>query len=408
MADFWQSPGVVTLHHLRHSPVASATERLAAFTAQSPVGVVIPLHHRDARNPAMHRIVHELGSSGISAKLVVVLNGASEAEASGDFQVLHETAPGIDILWAESDSARALIDQAERCFAVRAKAGKGLAVWLGIGYLLNCTSSQAIALQDADVENFTPEMPARLLLPVVHPRCGFDFAKAYYARTGDRLYGRLTRQFFSPFVYGLRSLFPDSALCGLLSALRYPLSGEVAMSRNFAWRCRIPSGWSIEIGTIWDSHSSGLLNRMCQVDIADDYRHRHHPIASDDPNQQTLQSMATEIGADLLSMLAREGNLLTPWHQKAFFANYDQFAHALQRAYCQDSLVNGLAWSEPEEDAAVQEFRAAAEKAVSRFRGDPVPRPSLPHWESVSQLVPLASRMLLEACSVPGKLTCAA
>jgi glucosyl-3-phosphoglycerate synthase len=356
----------------------------------------------------MHRIVHELGSSGISAKLIVVLNGASEAEARADFGLLRELAPDVDVLWVESEAARTLIDQVEHCFAVRPNGGKGLACWLGLGYLLHCTNSQAVALQDADVESFTVDMPARLFLPVIHPRREFDIAKAYYARVGDRLYGRLTRQFFSPFVHALRSLFPDSAFTALLSELRYPLSGEVAVSRDFAWKCRIPSGWSIEIGTIWDIQSAGLLSRMCQVDIADDYRHRHHPIASDDPNQQTLQSMATEIGADLLSMLAREGNLLTPWQQKAFLARYDQCAHSLQRAYCQDAILNGLDWLEHDEESAVKEFRAAVEMAIRRFRGNPVLGLTLPPWGSVTQMLPCASRMLIEACSVPGAMSCAA
>lgn len=408
MADFWQSPDLVTIHNLHCSTGPSAVERLLDRTRESPVGMVVPVHYRDVHGPAMMTIIRELGQSGISTNTVVVLNGANETQAGEVAANLEHCDRQVRLLWAESRHVGHILDHVERCHGLKVQGGKGVACWLGLGYLLQCTGAQAVAFQDADVENFSAEMPARLLLPLVFPESGLAVSKAYYSRTGDRMYGRLTRQFLTPFVHAIRSLFPGSGFASLLAQLRYPLSGEIGMSRDFAQSCRIPSGWSLEINTLWDVQRMGMISSLCQVDIADQYNHKHHPVASGDPCRQTLQAMASEIGTDLLALLAREGNILSPWHQRAFLDRFDRFAAIFHRAYACDAKCNGIPWIEEDEIGSIREFAKSACEAVTQYRRNPAQRPTLPSWKSIAHSMPAAAGLLEGACHSPGPLTCAA
>ncbi len=408
MADFWQSPDLVTIHNLHCSAGSSAVERLLDCTRESPVGTVIPVHYRDVHGQAMTTIIRELGQSGISANTVIVLNGANAAQAEEVAATIEQGDRHIRLLWAESRYVEHILDHVERCHGVKVVGGKGAACWLGLGYLLQCTNVRAVAFQDADVENFSAEMPARLLLPLVFPESGIAVSKAYYSRTGDRMYGRLTRQFLTPFVHAMRSFFPGSGFASLLTQLRYPLSGEIGMSRDFALNCRVPCGWSLEINTLWDVQRMGMMASLCQVDIADQYFHKHHPVVSEDPCRQTLQAMASEIGTDLLALLAKEGNILSQWHQKAFLEKFARFAAIFHRAYACDARCNGIPWFEEDEIGSIREFTKSAAEAVNQYRRNPAQRPTLPSWKSIAHSMPTAAELLYGACHSPGPLTCAA
>ena len=45
---------------------------------------------------------------------------------------------------------------------------------------------------------------------------------------------------------------------------------------------RIPSDWGLEIGVLSEMHRNYATNRLCQVDIADVYDHKHQDLSQQD------------------------------------------------------------------------------------------------------------------------------
>ena len=153
--------------------------------------------------------------------------------------------------------------------------GKGRACWLAMGYLLAEERADYLAFFDADVVNFSREMLARLVLPALDPIVDFDFVKAYYARFSDRLHGRVTRLFVSPLLAAFPRLIGQDPYIRYLASFRYPLSGEFAVQRDLASRMRLPSDWGLEIVTLFEALRHRAPVRICQVEIADRYEHKH-------------------------------------------------------------------------------------------------------------------------------------
>ena len=68
-----------------------------------------------------------------------------------------------------------------------------------------------------------------------------------------------------------------------LASFRYPLSGEFAVQRDLATRMRLPSDWGLEIVTLFEALRHRGTVRICQVEIAERYDHKHQDLSVDDP-----------------------------------------------------------------------------------------------------------------------------
>ena len=55
-----------------------------------------------------------------------------------------------------------------------------------------------VATHDSDILSYHRDMLHRLCLPTMHPNLSYQFAKSYYGRVSDRMYGRVTRLFVAP------------------------------------------------------------------------------------------------------------------------------------------------------------------------------------------------------------------
>ncbi|VDZ63128.1 putative glucosyl-3-phosphoglycerate synthase [Serratia odorifera] len=123
-------------------------------------------------------------------------------------------------------------------------------------------------------------MLARLLYPVANPHFHYDFCKGYYARVANgRLNGRVGRLLVFPLLKSLQKVYGNSDFLDYLRSYRYPLSGEFAMRSHILNNLRIPSDWGLEIGVLSEIHRNTATNRICQVDIADNYDHKHQPVS---------------------------------------------------------------------------------------------------------------------------------
>ena len=92
--------------------------------------------------------------------------------------------------------------------------------------------ARVIALHDCDIRDYDRVLLARLCFPIANPNLSYEFAKGYYSRVTDRLYGRVTRLFMTPLLRAMKSVL--GPIPGLLTD-RY-LGTERARVRSRARR----------------------------------------------------------------------------------------------------------------------------------------------------------------------------
>ena len=180
---------------------------------------------------------------------------------------------------------------------------------MAYGYVLASQQSDVIAVHDCDILNYNREMLARLCYPIANPSIDFEFCKGFYARLTDRMHGRVTRLLVSPLIRSLTSILGHIPLLVYLDSFRYPLAGEFAMKVDLARANRIPPDWGLEVGMLAEIYRNCAIKRICQVDICDNYEHKHQPLSPDDPESGLLK-MTIEIVKILLRTLAAEGIVL--------------------------------------------------------------------------------------------------
>jgi glucosyl-3-phosphoglycerate synthase len=171
--------------------------------------------------------------------------------------------------------------------------GKGDAMWRALPVL----SGELIVFLDADSEWFSEHFAAGLLGPLVCEQ-GVSFVKAYYRRPfqheGVSLPeggGRVNHLMARP---ALSLLYPD------LSAVRQPLAGEVAATRELLEAVPFATGYGVEIAMLIDVWRATGLDAIAQVDL-DVHHNRHQPLPA-------LSEMARTILATMLARL-QDGSL---------------------------------------------------------------------------------------------------
>jgi glucosyl-3-phosphoglycerate synthase len=396
MSDFHQSGPVTALPRLCQRPIEDLEKEICTLAPKFPVSLVIPMVPSEMDRPALTGILDELCQTRYLDSLVVSLNRASLDDYKRA-QRYFERYPGRRvILWSESPKVQAFLAGLEDAGLRVGSPGKGRACWLAMGYLLAEEKVDYIAFQDADVVTFSRDMLARLILPALDPIVDFDFVKAYYARFSDRLHGRAARLFVAPLLAAFTRLIGEDPYIRYLSSFRYPLSGEFAVQRDLASRMRLPSDWGLEIVSLFEALRHRAPVRICQVEIADRYDHKHQGLSAEDP-KAGLNRMAHEIGTHLLRTLAAAGVVLSEGLLKSLLAAYQREAEdAVADSYAV-AFINGLAFDRHQEEISVQVFAAALKSAEIEFLADPLGPPLVPNWARVWAGVHDAGPRLLAA-----------
>jgi glucosyl-3-phosphoglycerate synthase len=235
--------------------------------------------------------------------------------------------------------------------------------------------------------NYNRELLARLCYPVLNPNLNFEFCKGYYARVSDRMHGRVTRLFITPLIRALESLFGFLPFLRYLDSFRYPLSGEFAMQADLARINRIPSDWGLEIGVLAEIYRNCSKKRVCQVDIADNYEHKHQELSPGDPSKG-LMKMALDIAKTLFRVLSAEGVTFETGNMQTLLTRYVRTAEDNISRYHADAMINGLIFDRHEEETAVETFARALKQATEDFFADPLGKPLIPNWARVSSALP--------------------
>ena len=396
MGDFFQTGVVTTLHRLNRDADDMIEAELVALADQNRIGLVLPALYAEFQHPAMQRIVDQLRTVGYLKRIVVAIGGATREQYLHAASFFRNMPTPVTALWMEHPSVEALFQMLEEQKIGAGGPGKGRTCWFSYGYLLARGDADIIALHDCDIRNYDKSLLARLCYPVANPNLGFEFCKGFYARVGDTLHGRVTRLFFSPLIRALLTLQPTGPFLRYLDSFRYALSGEFAMRSDLARVNRIPSDWGLEVGVLAEVFRNCALARICQVDIADNYEHKHQVLSAGDASAG-LRRMTFEIAKNLFRTLAAQGTVLSDAEFRTLLVHYQHLGQDAINKYYADAMLNGLRFDRHAEASAVSAFAESLHEAAATYTANPLSQPIIPNWNRVLHAVPGFFDLILDA-----------
>lgn len=387
MADFYQTGMVATLHRLRPKDYERMEQDMLKFAEESRVGLVLPALYSEFETPSMAQIVAELRHVKFVSEIVLVLARANREQYLHARSFFKDFPYRVTFIWIDSDRIQNLLQVLNNNRLSPGEDGKGRSCWLAYGYLLGRGDIDVIALHDCDILNYDREFIARLCYPIVNTNLGFEFCKGFYARVSDRMQGRVTRLFMTPLVRAMESLAVGTPFLRFIDSFRYPLAGEFAMRSNLALMNRIPGDWGLEVGVLAEVFRNCATSRICQVDLADNYDHKHQVLSEEDPTKG-LRRMTTDIAKSLFRTLAGEGVVFTKEHFRSLQIRYVRIAEDMIARYYADAMLNGLNFDRDAEEYAVSVFAESLREAAESYNMDPLGTPLIPNWSRVISALP--------------------
>lgn len=399
MADFLQTAPIATLHRLGQPDRPALEADLASWSAARPPALVLPALAADLMTPAFARQAEELAGAGYLSEIVVVLGGADKRGRAAALAALAGL-PQPRLVLDEQDRrlTRLLADMGQAGVHL-GPTGKGRAVWLGLGLLLAGGRTRVAAVQDADLADYDRALLARLLYPLMHPGLGFGLAKGYYARYTHELHGRVSRLCLAPLLAALESLLGRLPYLAYLQAFRYPLAGEVALDLDLAGTLELTAGWGLDLGLLGEAWRRLHPARICQVDLAERFDHRHQELEPDQP-ERGLGRMCAEVVLALCRDLAAEGAVLSAGLLDSLPAGYQRQASRFMDFYAADAAVNGLEYDWAREGLAVEVFGRGLTRGLEAWLAQPRGAERLPAWRRLLAAHPQWGQRLLEAAQV--------
>ncbi|HZU27499.1 MAG TPA: hypothetical protein VFA04_18365 [Bryobacteraceae bacterium] len=387
MADFYQTGLVTTLHRLNTDGLMRLESDLEDFRPDLPIGLVLPALYSEFERPAMRAIVRELAQVRFLHRIVVAVGRASLAQFEHAQAFFRDAGLPATLLWMDGRPMQRLLRVLEENGLPTGADGKGRSCWMGYGYLLARGDCEVIALHDCDIVNYSRDLLARLCYPVANPNLGFEFCKGFYARFTTVMHGRVTRLFVTPLLRALDSICPGVPVLRFLDSFRYALAGEFAMRTNLARMNRIPADWGLEMGVLAEVYRNTSASRICQVDLADNYEHKHQDLSPGDPDKG-LRRMSREVARSLFRTVASEGVTLSQDAFRTLCVRYIRMAEDTIHRYYADAMLNGLRFDRHAEELAVATFANSLFEAVQEFLADPLGLPPIPNWNRVISAIP--------------------
>ncbi len=387
MADFWQPGAITVLQRLKTRPIDELEGEIENIARRRPIVLLLPALYSEFESASMPLILEELKRVRYLYKIVLSLDRADERQFRHVKALMGALPQEIRIVWHDGPGLQALYQELRGADFVLDHPGKGQSIWMALGYVLAERQVYAVATHDCDILTYTREMLARLVYPVVHPATDFEFSKGYYARVTDRLYGRVTRLFYTPLVRALRRILGQNHFLAYLDGFRYALSGEFALIASLAMGIRVSPTWGLEVSQLSEIYQRASVNRICQVEIADVYEHKHQVLEKGRADEGLIR-MACDIAKALFRLLSQDGIVMSDAFFRTLLTAYIQEARINVEKYHGVSLINGLLYDRHQEIEAVEAFVDSLRCAVADFTADPVGIPMLPAWVRVSAAIP--------------------
>jgi len=402
MADFYQTGIITTLHKLGKPSIERLEAELRDFSRNRPIALVLPSLYSEFEGPAMPGIVKELAKVNYLKEVILVLDKASEKEFQRVREFMSPISADVRIIHNDGKRITEIYETLARNGLETGHRGKGRSAWLAYGYVLARGLSDVIALHDCDIVNYNREMLARLCYPVASPTLDYVFCKGFYSRVTNKMHGRVTRLLVTPFVRSIQQLIGPHGFLLFLDSFRYPLSGEFSMTTDMARVNRIPWDWGLEVGSLAEVYRNYSPRRICQVDIAETYEHKHQELSPDDA-EKGLMRMTIDICKSIFRTLASEGVVFSDGFFKSLSVAYLRCAEDTIMKYEADAAINGLAFDRHEEAKAVEAFTRAIMQASKAFMENPMGTPLIPNWNRVMSAIPGILDMLKKAVDMDNK-----
>lgn len=394
MSDFYQNGIITNFHNLTDRPVEDLEADLMRFSRKRPMSLILPSLYSELEGPALKHIVEELAQVPYLSEIVIGLDRADRDQFGHAKEFFSHLPQHHRILWNDGPRLRALDEELTEHGLAPMEAGKGRNVWYCSGYVQASGIAEAVALHDCDIVTYDRGLLARLIYPVAHPQFNYEFCKGYYSRIAQgKLNGRVARLMVTPLIRALKKVYGPLPYLDYLDSYRYPLSGEFSMRTDVLADIRIPSDWGLEIGVLSEVHRNYSTKRLCQVDIADAYDHKHQPLSEEDA-LGGLNRMSLDIAKAMYRKLATLGVEMHGETFRTIKATYYRIALDLIETYYNDAVMNGLTVDRHSEEAAVELFASNIMDAGSAFLDNPRDKPFIPSWNRVQSAVPdLLERM---------------
>src|SRR4030042_1576253 len=399
MTDFFQNGVITTLQRLVDRPIENLERELKGLTQTRRTILLLPALYSEFEGAAMPRSVEQLKGLEYLYRIGLSLERATEQEFKKVKEIMSALSGEVRIVWHDGPRMRKLLKELKRADFEVDMPGKGRSVWMTLGYITADENVFAIALHDCDIVNYRRDIVSKLVYPIVHPGTDFEFSKGFYARVTDKLYGRVTRLFYTPLIRSLKRILGFNAFLEYLDSFRSPLSGEFALNRSLAQKIRIPPTWGLEVSLLSDIYQNASVNRICQVEIIETYEHKHQMLHKD-KSDVGLTRMATEIAAALFRVLSQDGLVMGDGFFRTLVTTYIQESRIAVEKYNALSLINGLAYDRHNEKEAVQIFTGSLKKAIKGFNENPVGVPLLAAWVRIHAPIPDFIKRLQEAVEI--------
>lgn len=388
MSDFYQNGIITNFHNLTRRPVEVLEKELVSFSKVRPMSLVLPSLYSELEGPALDNIIHELCEVPYLSEIVVGLDRADTDDFKHAKEFFGRLPQHHRILWNDGPKLQAVDKMLKDKGLAPTELGKGRNVWYCYGYTLASGKAQSVAMHDCDIVTYQRDLLARLLYPVANPNFNYKFCKGYYARVTDtQLNGRVTRLLITPLLRALKKVFGSMEYLDYLDSYRYPLSGEFSMRVDVFNDIRIPSDWGLEIGVLSEVKRNHSTNRLCQVDIADRYDHKHQPVSHDNP-EAGLSKMCIDISKAIFRKLATNGVVFSQETFRTIKATYFRIALDFVETYYNDAVMNGLHVDRHREERAVELFASNIMVAGEQFLNNPMETPFIPSWNRVVSAIP--------------------
>jgi len=402
MSDFYQTGVITTLHQLGKPSLERLESELYGYSRNRPIALALPSLYSEFEGEAMPAIVKELAKVKYLNEIVLVLDKASVKQFQHVREVMSVIPTEVKIIHNDGKRVQEVYETLNRNGLDVGQRGKGRSAWMAYGYVLARGRSDVIALHDCDIVTYNRELLARLCYPVANPNLDYVFCKGFYSRITNKMNGRVTRLLLTPLVRSIAQLVGPHDFLMFLDSFRYPLSGEFSMTTELARVNRIPWDWGLEVGSLAEVYRNYSPRRVCQVDIANTYEHKHQHLSPDDAGQG-LMKMAVDISKSIFRTLASEGVVFSDGFFKSLLVTYLRQAEDTIMKYEADATINGLKFDRHEEAMAVETFTHAIGLAAQAFSENPMGTPLIPNWNRVISAIPDIFEMLKSAVEEDNK-----
>jgi len=403
MSDFFQNGRITTLHNLQTRSLENMEEELVNFSYKRPMGLILPSLYSELERPALTTIVDELQKVKYLNQIVIGIDQADRDEFKNALKFFSRLPQQHDLLWNDGPRLRELDAKLRKEGLAPTTPGKGRNVWYCMGYMLAKNNTEAVALHDCDIITYKRDMLARLLYPLANPQFSYKFCKGFYPRVASNaMNGRVARLLVTPLVRALNLQHGPIDYLEFLDSFRYSLAGEFSMRLDVLETLRMPTDWGLEVGILMEMKKNYATSHLCQVDIAENYDHKHQVISKQNKNKG-LSRMSVEIAKAVFKKLATNGISFTDESLRTTKATYYRIALDLIDSYRNDAIFNGLDYETHEEEMMVEMFAKNIKHAGKLFLDDSDEAPFIPGWKRVSSAIPDIFVQLLEAVELDRK-----